>query len=151
MRELVRTFRFAPYLPGRGPWFTLEVYDENRRDERGAPVTGYRLTQYPDRIVLFDGADHSGWGAVDSEATAESIMSFLTLKPGDTDAEYFDRYTPIQMQFAESHAEQLSCCVSDRWCDPETGGFNPTAARNARRKYNRKAARAAQLNGGRYA
>jgi hypothetical protein len=36
---------------------------------------------------------------------ALGLVGFLTLKPGDTDREYFDGYTPEQMAFAEAAAE----------------------------------------------
>ncbi len=42
-------------------------------------------------------------------------MGFLTLRPGDTDQEYFDGYTDNQLQYADEHAETLSCEVCSRF------------------------------------
>jgi hypothetical protein len=46
--------------------------------------------------------------ATDSNETLRALLGFLTLKPGDTDREYFDDYTPAQMAFAQGDAEMLS-------------------------------------------
>jgi hypothetical protein len=53
--------------------------------------------------------------AIDSDETLRSILGWVTLQPGDTDADYFDAYTEAQWGFAEGDAEQLSV-----WDD--TGG-----------------------------
>ncbi len=140
MREIIRTFRFAPYARGQGPTFTLRVYDIHTRDHRGVWMTGYCLQAHPvsgKSVTLFDANDHSCLAAIDSEETANSIMGFLTLRPGDTDADYFAKYTPEQLAFCEEDAESLACAVSDKWADPETGFFDPKAARAYRRKQQR--------------
>lgn len=44
-----------------------------------------------------------------SREAAIALLGFLTLRPGDTDAEYFDKYTPEQMEWAKSsECEYLS-------------------------------------------
>jgi hypothetical protein len=53
--------------------------------------------------------------AIDSDKAVGSLMGFLTLRPGDTDSEYFESYTPEQMHFAETHAEALACEVMARF------------------------------------
>jgi hypothetical protein len=35
------------------------------------------------------------------------ILGFLSLKPGDTDEDYFDNYTPEQLAFAEEYGDEL--------------------------------------------
>jgi hypothetical protein len=49
-------------------------------------------------------------------------MGFLTLKPGDTDSDYFAEYTPEQMDYCQRYAESLSCEVmgwaEDRGIEP---------------------------------
>ena len=42
-------------------------------------------------------------------------MGFLTLRPGDTDPEYFENYTQEQKEFADQHAEALAVAVMDRF------------------------------------
>lgn len=45
--------------------------------------------------------------------SALSLMTFLTLRPGDTDRDYFDAYTPAQLVWAQSdECEYLQCEVS---------------------------------------
>jgi len=48
-----------------------------------------------------------------------ALLGFLTLRPGDTDVEYFDAYTPEQMEFAESY----ECEAMQMYTDDE----QPTA------------------------
>lgn len=80
----------------------LEVWDTGRMDCRGQSVLGYRLKV--SGAVVFEGEDFAGspLHADDSDETAGALLSFLTLKPGDTDREYFSGYTPEQMAFCES-------------------------------------------------
>ncbi len=45
--------------------------------------------------------------AIDSDQAVAALLSFLSLKPGDTDQEYFDDYSPQQVEWAESYGELL--------------------------------------------
>ncbi len=87
--------------------YRLRLYDVHGRDEAGRWRVGYVFSD-PGGRMLFSGADIYGHDAVDSDETVRSIIGWLTLKPGDTDDEYFEKYTPEQMAFAEGPAEQLS-------------------------------------------
>jgi len=88
--------------------YELRTWDTYRTDGRGKSILGYQL-KGPDGRVLFEGEDfgNSPMNAVDSDDTLRALLGFLTLKPGDTDAEYFANYTPEQMAFARGPAEQL--------------------------------------------
>lgn len=123
-RDILRRCRFQPYRKGMGPTFYLETWDTGRRDHRGTTTIGYRLRmrefadpEIPgstDRwIILFEGEDFnaSPMYADDSDECVGSLMGFLTLKPGDTDRDYFDSYTPAQLDYCSRHAEalQLEC------------------------------------------
>ena len=111
----LRNLIFSPYRKGCGPSFKLETWDTGRNDHRSCPRIGYRLTARPGG-VLFEGEDFSpGMGtASDSDSAMACLMGFLTLRPGDTDQEYFDNYTPAQLAFCDAHAEALGCDVSAR-------------------------------------
>lgn len=42
------------------------------------------------------------------DETTRSLLGFLTLRRGDTDADYFNDYTQAQHEFAEQHAEDVA-------------------------------------------
>lgn len=73
----------------------------------------YRLTH--DGAVVFEGGDFepSPLDAEDSDAATGALLGFLSLRPGDTDAEYFAQYTPAQLTFADLYGEELSLTVAE--------------------------------------
>lgn len=101
--------------------------DSGELDDRGVTRIAYRLTMREPgakaSVVIFDAKDYCGspMHADDSDQNVEGLMAFLTLRPGDTDDEYFESYTPEQHAFAEQHAESLSGEVSCRFQCPECG------------------------------
>lgn len=119
--DIIRTCIFRPYQRGQGPWFKLVVWDTGKCIARGTTDLGFRLTQHnptaPKCEVIFegDGFSPSPMDGDDSDACMQALMGFLTLRPGDTDRDYFENYTPRQMEFAQQHAETLAVCVYDRW------------------------------------
>lgn len=133
MRDILRRVRFQPYRKGHGPTFALTLWATPRTDSRGQTILGYRLTQSgPERaweiphkagratlrrVTLFSGEDFAGspLHADDSDATVAAIMGFLTLRPGDTDADYFTDYTDAQRAYCAEHAEALASEVYSRF------------------------------------
>lgn len=115
----IRTVHLRPYRAGAGPTFRLTTWDTGRTDWRGVSRLGYRLTQreHGRTVTLFEGEDFCGspLHADDSDATVSALLSFLTLRHGDTDLYYFASYTPAQWDYVHQHAEALSCYVSDRF------------------------------------
>lgn len=89
--------------------YRLTTYATTGRDSRGQTTIGYRF-HGRDGKVIFAGEDFHGspMHADDSDATLRALLGFLTLRPGDTDREYFEGYTPEQMAFARGDAERLS-------------------------------------------
>jgi hypothetical protein len=59
--------------------------------------------------VIFDAEDFhcSPAHEIDDDRTVRAIVDYLTLRPGDTDREYFARYTPRQWAFVRDEAEDL--------------------------------------------
>ena len=55
------------------------------------------------------------WTAIDSDDAKELVLSLLSMKPGDTDEEYFASYTPEQLAFATRYGEDLSMAAMDRF------------------------------------
>jgi hypothetical protein len=105
--------------------FKLMTWDTGRRVfGSGKSLIGYTLSvketgRGHSWAVLFAGEDFgcSPLHAVDSDESCRSLMAFLTLRPGDTDREYFAGYTPEQLEFCSAHAEALACEVSRRFGD----------------------------------
>jgi hypothetical protein len=50
---------------------------------------------------------------VDTDATVTGVLAFLSLRPGDTDPEYFEGYTPEQLAFARTEGENLALYLED--------------------------------------
>lgn len=98
--------------------YKLTTWDPNTRDDRGYHNVAYRLTS-PSGETIFEGDDYSGPSAIDSDETVRGILGFLTLRPGDTDEDYFANYTTRQRQFAEREAESLSYWAMDERDYPE--------------------------------
>lgn len=127
MKQRIRTVRFAPYMKGKGPTFILHLFDVGQSIQRyvgggnfSRSMIGYELRIRENgnkSIIMFKGEDFgcSPLHAIDSDATVKSLMTFLTLRPGDTDRDYFKNYTPGQLAYCSRHAESLSLCVLDRF------------------------------------
>ncbi len=101
--------------------YRLVLWDTHRTGEHGKSILGYEFFEPGDSEPLFTGEDFNvpPSDVVDSDETLRSLLGFLTLRPGDTDREYFDAYTPRQMAFAKGDAEELAMFGMD---DPE---FDP--------------------------
>jgi hypothetical protein len=117
--EKIRTVKLAPYRKGMGPTFSLVMFDTYKLDNRGATLIAYKLTQHEKgkSLVIFEGSDFSSspCHAIDSDDAVRGLLGFLTLRPGDTDPEYFEKYSPTQIVYCIQHAEALSCYVYDRF------------------------------------
>ena len=117
--DKLREVRLRPYQKGCGPTFTLVMWATESEDWRGQPFIGYCLKQHEGgkTTVVFRGEDFSGspLHADDSDVTVAALLDFLTLRPGDTDDEWFDRYTPEQLEWCQLHGEALSCASMCRF------------------------------------
>lgn len=107
-RELMRSEGFSQFTRDREINFEVRLYDLGEPSSHlGHTSVGYELER--DGTVLFQGRDFRvpGHVAIDSDKALESLMSFLCLQAGDTDAEFFDNYTPEQLAFRDEEAESL--------------------------------------------
>lgn len=105
-------------LTGRA--WRLTTRATGRHDGRGQEYTGYRLVS-PDGVGVFDGGDFScsPMHALDSDDAIRALLGFLTLRPGDTDDEWFACYTPEQRSFSESYeCEAMAVCALDDATEP---------------------------------
>lgn len=117
-RDVLRRVQFSPY-GAKGARFFLVTWATNRRVEHSSGEwIGYQLSirEQGKTRVLFTGEDiGSAMNAIDSDECVRAIMSFLTLRPGDTDAEYFRNYTEDQLEYCTHHAEYLGYAASSRY------------------------------------
>ncbi|HXJ62000.1 MAG TPA: hypothetical protein VNU68_35630 [Verrucomicrobiae bacterium] len=88
--------------------FQLDLFDTGRSDWRGQSLLAYSFRD--GSKVIFEGSDFAGspLHADDSTATIAALLSFLSLRPGDTDRDYFERYSPEQLDWARANGEELS-------------------------------------------
>jgi hypothetical protein len=94
---------------------SLSLYDTGKCDAYGKTNIGYRLTVKGK--VIFQSKDfHCAPGiAIDSRECADSLMHFLTLRERDVEEEYFDEYTPTQLEWSESSlCEECILEINDR-------------------------------------
>lgn len=106
-KEKIKTFRKFGV--------TVHLFDTNKKDSDGRNILTYELKQ--GRTVIFSGSDYgvSPMISTDSLDAVSDLLRFLTLKPGDTDSEYFDNYTEKQFEFINSNTcELLRLWIYDR-------------------------------------
>lgn len=106
MPEVIRRVR----VQGSEVGYLLTLTDTGTTTREGKSRLGYTFVRETDGLVIFEGDDFgcSPLHAVDSDDTVRALLSFLTLQPGDTDAEYFEAYTADQHAFAAGDAETVS-------------------------------------------
>lgn len=89
--------------------YTLKLWLTDHFDDRNRRYTGYEFKN-PKGKVIFKAEDYSSspMSAYDSDEAVRGLIGFLTLRPGDTDDDYFKKYNKTQMDFANSRdAEEL--------------------------------------------
>lgn len=121
----------------------LHTWEVGTHCSTGQRHIGYAFYASGASEPLFAGDDYgcAPSDAIDSDACLCGILSFLCLKPGDTDSEYFEAYTHAQRDWTRCYAcETLSIIPYDaepahsndyegglkwdddnRLCDRETG------------------------------
>jgi len=94
--------------------FILRTWETNKHANTGQELLAYEFVS-PTGEILFTGSDFgcSPMHAIDSNDALRALLSFLTLRPGDTDPEYFEAYTEAQIAFCDQHAENLSLYTLD--------------------------------------
>lgn len=127
----INHIRTCVFSAPQKPRYRLELWEVTQLSSATSRCLGYRLTQYADGLsatgtpkrykrVLFEGEDFgpSPLHGDDSDATVRSLMTFLTLVPGDTDDSYFEDYTPDQLDFVSNgDAQDLEQMVYLRFGD----------------------------------
>ncbi len=94
-------------------------------------IAGYSLTLHDGKSGRYDAVLKQGrkvigvWRdfrpsplhAIDSRDTWGAIWSFVTLREGDTDREYFDDYTETMIAFRDGDAEHVGHLARERFGD----------------------------------
>ncbi len=96
--------------------FTLHLYDTHQVDRYGKSILAFELLDdQHGPEPMFRGADFhcSPMHAIDSNTTAASLLSFLSLRLGDTDREYFDSYSPRQLEWCQTRADDLALLAEE--------------------------------------
>ena len=95
--------------------YKLSLQSTCIRDEYDHTKVKYTFKS-PNNEILFEGNDFGCPSQIkpESKESAIQLLGFLTLKPGDTDSDYFDNYTEAQLNFCNSSdCEELSSLVYD--------------------------------------
>lgn len=107
--------------------YRLQLFDKNLPTGKyGHTTLSYKFIS-PEGKVIFEGDDYGvpRGQAVDSDETVRGLLGFLTIRPGDTDDEYFDNYTEDQLSFANDKGESMSGWGMDpsEWEDEEANEY----------------------------
>lgn len=95
--------------------YTLTLEQTSRIDNYGHVMVRYTF-RTPKGTLLFNGDDFGASPLHDPVGieSAKDLLSFLTVRKGDTDEDYFDNYTDEQIEFSESwDCEQLQLYTLD--------------------------------------
>lgn len=116
--ELLRHIRI-------GGVFELKMWATARIDNRGQTIIAYDFRRTGSEEPIFAAEDFAGspMHGDDSNEVVEALLGFLTLRPGDTDQDYFEEYTKEQMDFALSQmCETMQLEASEHEWEDLTGG-----------------------------
>lgn len=103
--------------------YRLLVWDTYRTGRHGGETLGYAFSRIGESEPIFAAEDFGAPAiktrgeSLDGDATLRSLLSFLTLREGDTDSDYFAGYTERQWAFSRGDAEEISMWAMD----PESG------------------------------
>lgn len=104
-------YQFRSVRLGETP-YELRTWDETVFQEK----IGFEFRK-GDQVIFLGHDFRPGHSSVDGDQSLRSLLTFLTLRPGDTDDEYFDQYTPEQIEFRDGDAEEIamfsSCCPDE--------------------------------------
>lgn len=100
-----------------GPTYRLRTYDLYQT-RNGHAQLAY-IFGLPGEPALFVTCEFgaSPMHSVDGDETLRAMLGFITLRPGDTEQEYFDVYTEAQMAFARG----IECEYLQSWAEEDRG------------------------------
>jgi hypothetical protein len=116
--------RYTLYIPSAGPSQVLiRAWEASRYDADGRPrypnSNHTRLDcelRYNGQVIFAKGDTYCATpGCIDDDDAKELVTSLFCMKPGDTDSDYFESYTPEQLAWVEQHADALEALKYDRY------------------------------------
>lgn len=122
--NFLRRWYIKPYRPEYHRGFRLDLYDGGKV-HYGGPQHEVRAVFYEvgNRVPIFNFTfGCSPMDAIDSRKCAESAVGWLSLRPGDTDSEFFESGGSWELMtadlgraldFQQTHAETVSAWVRD--------------------------------------
>jgi hypothetical protein len=109
------------------PTITIAVWDDHFRPEWDS-AGRVRLTcevRHGGEVIFPKGQLYCAvHGASDGIRARELILSLVAMHPSDGNGvgdDFYEGYSPEQLEWVEAHGEEIDCVRMDRYCDPETG------------------------------
>jgi hypothetical protein len=99
--------RISSRLMAAYPLDDEHIIHVSRQEQTGHRMTWHYVLERGE-TVIFEGADFSTTAGTTYGEAARGILGLLTLGEHDTDSEYFDGYTPVQIAWRDECAEQLA-------------------------------------------
>lgn len=103
------------------PTIIIHAFDANMTDSTGHSRIDVEV-RMGGKVVFPRGATYCGMSrgtCLDGIAAKEAVLALVAMRPGDTDDDYFDSYTPEQLAFAGEYGEDLECEREYRYCDED--------------------------------
>lgn len=117
MKKISHKIHFRPFLKGMGPEFRLILFNYPLTYD-GTMSYKLDMNENDKWVELFSGHEYCPKSCLNNKNDLiEDIMSWLTLRPGDTDSDYFKDYTELQLEYCKKYAETLYAEVLDRFGD----------------------------------
>lgn len=109
---------------------TIHAFDANFQD----PHTGHSridvVVKHRGKFIFERGTLWCGvnrWTTLDGIAARELVMSLVAMRPGDTDADFFEPYSPEQLAWVTKYSDVIGMVREERYCD-ENGNLKERAS-----------------------
>lgn len=89
-----------------GYGFKVELFDSNERDRYGKWAVPFKF-YHKGELIFENTLWASPMHATDNRETLAAVLCFCSLKPGDTDSEFFADYSERQLEWCQEWGETL--------------------------------------------
>lgn len=103
-----------------GKTYYVPVYERNIRTHNGGVAYSFNVlerTRKNHHNIIFTNmvGSFSPCHACDGDDAKRHVLSHLAMKPGDTDKEFFEDYSPEQLDFVNAYGEEITMLSWDRY------------------------------------